>query len=226
MTRHKPELARVSLLSPPYADLTYSLPEYLAGCSFHLGQRVLVPLGKSLRAGIIRAFEPDTGNSEGEYKLKSILWPLEKEALLPASYIDLVQQMANRQTENFGRIMGTILPAGLRSGKARMRFFSGLKPVELQPKDLHAMPTEGLIELGRLWQQGKAEVLRPGLSPLDAELCCLAHDPPWPVRPAAKAQTAMLEYLLESGAVTRRKLGEAMGKGAAATLSVLSPQED
>ena len=215
-------LVRVTLLSPPYSDLTYSLPEYLAAGCFHVGQRVVVPLGKGLRAGILRAFASREDSPETEaFTIKSVLWPLEKAPLLSEAYLDVIQQLAHRQNESFGRILGTILPSGLRSGKARLRFFENGKSLEMPPANLRQQPPSRLVELGRLWQDNKAEILRAGLSPLDTEICCLAQDPPWPVRPAAKAQTATLEYLFEHGAVTRRRLGEDLGKGAPATLSVL-----
>lgn len=218
----QPRLVRVSLLSPPYSDLTYSLPAQPSPEHFHVGQRVVVPLGKSLRAGVIRSFEGSPAPTAEGFALKNVVWPLEKTPLLSPAYLELIQQLAHRQTESFGRILGTILPSGLRSGKARIRFFEGQKPVAFQPKELPLLPPERLAALGRLWREGKAEVAHAGLNPLDAELCCLAQDPPWPVRPAAKAQTAMLEYLFQHGAVTRRKLGEDLGKGASATLGVLA----
>lgn len=223
MTEQPRGLALVSLLSPPYADLSYSLPAYLPPGAFSVGQRVLAPLGKSLRAGIVRSFAASLPEQEDAvFVIKNLLWPLEKEPMLSSSYLDLIQQLANRQSESFGRILGSVMPAGLRGGKFRLRFFNGPKPLELQLKDLRALPFERLEELGRLWQEGKAELVRSGLSPLDAEICRLAQDPPWPVRPAAKAQTAMLEYLFEHGSVTRRKLGEDLGKGAPATLTTLA----
>lgn len=224
MTAPIQRVAQVTLLSPPYSDLSYLLPEYLPETCFKVGQRVAVPLGKSLRAGIIKAFGEASPPAAGQaaFLLKSVLWPLEKHPLLSASYLDVIQQLAHRQTELPGRILGTIMPAGLRSAKMRIRFFGGEKPVELQPKELAHLTPERLAELAALWCAGKAEVVHTGINPLDNEVCCLAHDPPWPVRPVAKAQNAMLEYLYENGAVTRRKLGQDLGKGAAATLGVLA----
>lgn len=226
--------ARVALLSPPFAELSYALPEYLPAEAFFIGQRVAVPLGRGFRAGVITAFEPDA-QAPGEdaqapganarkkaFTLKPVAWPLETTPLLSAGYLDLATQLAHRQTEPLGRVLGGILPAGLRTARVRIRFFSHGRPGEWLPKELALMPPEARAEYGGLWAAGKAEVHRAGRNPLDTQVCALASDPPWPVRPAAKAQTALLEYLFEQGTVTRRALVEALGKGASSTLATLA----
>ena len=48
-----PAVAKVAVMSPPFAALSYSLPEWLPASAFQVGQRVAVPLGKGLRAGVI-----------------------------------------------------------------------------------------------------------------------------------------------------------------------------
>ncbi|MCL1940243.1 MAG: primosomal protein N' [Desulfovibrionaceae bacterium] len=217
---HAVPTARVALLSPPFADLSYALPEYLPAEAFFVGQRVAVPLGKGLRVGVISAFE--SGPEVDGFTLKHIVWPLEKEPLLSESYLDLALQLAHRQTETPGRILGSILPAGLRTTQVRLRFFGPGKPRDYRPKDFTLMPPEDCAACGLLWSQGRAEVSRAGRNPLDAELCVLASDPPWPVRPAAKAQAALLEYLFQHGAVSRRRLADALGKGVFATLGALA----
>jgi len=167
--------------------------------------------------GIICAFE----DKPQSFPLKSIVWPLEREPLLSSSYLDLAVQLAHRQTETPGRILGSILPLGLRTTQVRLRFFDSGKPREYKPKDFTLMPPEECAACGLLWSRGQAEVSRAGQSPLD-EMCLLAADPPWPVRPAAKAQTALLEYLFQHGAISRRKLTDVLGKGVFTTLSTLA----
>lgn len=213
-------VARVAVLSPPYAELSYVLPEYLPADSFAVGQRVAAPLGKGLRVGVITAFtesDADTG-----FTLKPLAWPLEKKALLTGRYLDLAMQLAYRQNETPGRILASMIPAGLRTTQIRLRFFGPGKPRELRLKALTELPPADLALLGALWSAGNADICRADKNPLDAEVCLLTQDPPWPVRPAAKAQTALLEHLFERGAVTRRALGAALGKGAASTLAVLA----
>ena len=214
----KKPIARVALLSPPFADLSYALSEYLPAEAFFVGQRVAVPLGKGLRVGVISAFVP----ADDAFPLKPVVWPLEKKPLLSSSYLDLAMQLAHRQSETTGRILGSILPAGLRTTQVRIRFFGPGKPREYRPRDFTLMPPEDCASCGRLWSLGQAEVSRAGQNPLDAELCVLALDPPWPIRPAAKTQAALLEYLFENGAVSRRRLAETFGKGVLATLATLA----
>ena len=305
-----PLTATVAVMSPPFASLSYSLPDWLPAEAFALGQRVAVPLGKGLRAGVIvelsesatdsptdsgqepiesaslaadgqaptkRASAEDVGQAptkrasaeaddtqEAEsaveetpnvppdarvkgaaaplrgagaeprsrklassskpfdFILKPILWPLEREPLLPGFYLDLARQLALRQTESLGRILCGLLPAGLRVTQVSVRFFGEGKPRDVRLRELAGLGAEELGRLGELWTSGRAEVGRGGRSALDTELCGLALDPPWPVRPAARAQMAMLEYLHERGEVTRRKLGDDLGKGAPATLALLA----
>lgn len=43
----------VLLLSSPYSVLTYALPEDLPPEMWHVGGRVVVPLGRSFRLGVL-----------------------------------------------------------------------------------------------------------------------------------------------------------------------------
>ncbi|MDR2489609.1 MAG: primosomal protein N' [Desulfovibrio sp.] len=229
-----PAVAQVAVLSPPFATLSYSLPEYLPSSAFQPGQRVIVPLGRGLRVGLILGQDVRTrdaardarGSSDEkqrkDFVLKPVLWPLEREALIPAFYLDLAAQLALRQTESPGRILGSMLPAGLRNAQVRIRFFGEGPPREIGPWELAGLHADELSRLGRLWTVGQAEIRRPGDNRLDRELCSLALDPPWPIRPAAKAQRALLEYLHERGEVSRRALGKSLGKGAASLVFLLA----
>lgn len=223
-SENQPVSARVALLSPPYSTLSYSLPDYLPAEAFHRGQRVAVPLGKGLRLGVIQDLATDASKERKEKKflLKPLFWPLERNALLSPDYLDMALQLAHRQMETLGRILGGILPAGLRAAQVRIRFFGEGRPLDVKPGDIPRMPAEDAVRLGNLWMRGMAEVRRTGCNPLDTEVCLLAVDPPWPVRPAATAQISLLEYLFEHGSITRRGLTQALGKGAAATLALLS----
>lgn len=213
---------RIALVSPPYAVLSYVLPDYLSAEAFAPGQRVAVPLGKGLRAGVLLGAEENAPEESGDFTLKPVLWPLEKKPLLSARYLDLAVTLGKRQGEPLGRILGSLLPQGLRTTQIRLRFFGDARPKEMRLKELRALPEDELLRLGELWMRGRTEVCRSDRSPLDAEVCVLAADPPWPVRPAAKAQTALLEYLFERGLVTRRRLLDDLGRGAGAVLSTLA----
>ena len=161
------------------------------------------------------------GAAAPAFALKALLWPLEREPLLSSAYMDMAVQLGRRLTATPGRILSNLLPAGLRTSKARIRFFGSGKPRELTVKALAGLNEEELIGLGALWVEGKAEACLAGQNPLDAEVCVVTGDPPWPVRPAAKAQIALLEYLFEQGTPTRRQVLGALGSNASATMSLL-----
>lgn len=224
MSENPPVSARVAILSPPYSTLSYSLPDYLPAEAFHKGQRVAAPLGKGLRLGVIQDFAADAPpeRKKEKFLLKPLTWPLERNVLLNPDYLDMALQLAHRQMETVGRILGGILPAGLRTAQVHIRFFGAGRPLDVKLGDIPHMPVEDAARLGDLWMRGMAEVRRAGRNPLDAEVCLLAVDPPWPVRPAATAQISLLEYLFEHGSVTRRGLTQALGKGVAATLATLA----
>ena len=49
-----PLLRTVALLTPPFASLTYAVPDWLAGFAWCPGLRVAVPLGRGmLRIGVV-----------------------------------------------------------------------------------------------------------------------------------------------------------------------------
>ncbi len=208
------------MCSPPFASLSYALPAWLPAQAFSPGTRVAVPLGRGLRMGIVVG-QPKEPTTPVEFVLKFLLWPLAATAL-PEWYIELARQVAHRQNSHLGQILASLLPAGLRTTKVRLRFFGEGKPQEHTLRDLSMLTPEELTALGELWMAGQAEVCHSGHNPLDMEQCALLSDPPWPVRPVATAQMRMLEFLWEQGAVTRRKLLENFGKGAQSTLSTLA----
>ncbi|MDR1946141.1 MAG: primosomal protein N' [Desulfovibrio sp.] len=214
---------RTALLSPPFTELSYGLPEYLPPEAFFVGQRVVVPLGRGRRAGVISAFERKPAGAAPEgFTLKNLIWPLDRVSLLSPAYLDLARTMADRHADYLGRILGSMLPAGLRSPGPCLRFFDDDGILDLRPADLAGLPGDRLRALGELWMSGRAEVRRPGVSPLDALLYFPASDPPWPMRPAAKARLAVLEFLLEKGPSSRRAILNALGKKAGATLTALT----
>ena len=233
----------VALLSPPYATLSYTVPPYFPAHIWVRGLRVVIPLGNSIRVGVIVAVNhqttpppapitipkqddtsaaPNTLLTEGKtVTLKSVVWCLEHSPVLHEEYLELANQLALRQTTTIGRILGNLIPQGLRTSQMRIRFFGEGKPVEYKLKVLSELPISTLTTLSNYWINKQAEVVRTGQNKLDTEVCFLQSDPPWPVKPAAKKQIAVLEYLLEHGAVSRRKLQDVFGKTYSATLSTL-----
>lgn len=166
---------------------------------------------------------PEGGSAPAalSFTLKAIAWPLERAPLMRAGYMELAKQLAIRQTSTVGRILGNLLPAGLRTTQVRIRFFGEGKPRELRLRDMLALDGAERRALADLWEEGRAEVVRAGKNPLDIERCVLRASPPWGVRPAARKQVALLEFLFEHGTSSRRKVLEAFGPSVAPALASL-----
>ncbi len=158
---------------------------------------------------------------KAEFQLKDLGWPLERHPLLSAAYMDFVAQLALRQAVTPGRILAGLLPAGLKATQARWRFFSGGKPKELSVRELAALPDEGKAVYAALLLQGRASFVK-GRSKAENDLCILAADPPWAVKPSAKKQVELLDFLQEKGVVSRKYLTRALGDGAGTTLDTLA----
>ena len=221
--------AQVALFSPPYSILTYTLPGYLPHECWQVGQRVAAPLGNGLRAGIIVALEENApalaagaaAKAEGMV-FKPLLWPLEHGPLLSPAYQEMARQLALRHTATLGNILGHLLPAGLRTTGVTLRFFGTGKPWELKLNRLKNLGEAELAQLGAIWAAGKATVSEAKTDPLDREVCALAGDPPWPVKPGAKKQIALLEFLFAHGTVPRRRLVDAFGTAVTPILQTMA----
>ncbi|WP_298066360.1 primosomal protein N' [uncultured Mailhella sp.] len=226
-------LCRVALCSPPYATLTYSAPSSFGDALWTPGLRVAVPLGNgAIRAGVITAVFPDddsralAGAAE-DIVLRPLTWPLELTPLLSRDYMETVLQLAARQYASPGQILGNLLPKGLRvTANIRVRQYlseqdgKGRKPRLFALRDIPSMPEEEREALAADFLAGRAEVLMLAEDAAEREHCELCCDPPWPVRPNAAKQRELLDWLLQHGSVSRRRLREAL-PGSAATLSSL-----
>ena len=215
----------VALLSPPYSTLTYSLPPWLPADLWRPGLRVAVPLGGgAVRAGVALALvEPGAADLPAGTKVRPVVWPLEAAPLLSDEYLDTVRDLAARQLSTPGHILGAVLPRGLRvTARIRVREFrAGGKPRLYALRDLAGMDPAAREELGRAFAAGEAEVLALAEDAAAGEVCELACDPPWSVRPNALRQRAVLDYLLEHGAVSRRRLGDALPESGPALSALL-----
>lgn len=201
----------VALLSPPYASLTYSAPPWLPESVWQPGLRVAVPLGNgAVRAAVLLGPAEADALPPGVLA-RPLLWPLEREPLLPLDYMELVHQMATRQLVTEGRILGTLLPAGMRTtSRIRVREFQQGKPKMHALRDLARLDEAALCHLGAGWNSAQVEVLALKEDSASTELCQLAQDPPWSVLPNAVRQRAVLDYLLAHGSVSRRRLHDAV----------------
>lgn len=196
----------VWLASPPYAALTYLWPDWLPEPV--PGLRVLAPLGRGLRVGVLeRVCEaPPQG-----IDLKPLLWPLERVPVLDPDTLELVRDLASRHMAHPGRVLELILPRGLRTAQVRFDLDHKDFARSLVPKALAALPPERLAALAGVWAEGRMRV-RISLKRQAEELyACLAADPPWPVRPNAVSQLRLLERLFESGPMSLGALRAVFG---------------
>ena len=190
------------------------------------GMRVLVPLGRSTRLAVLvkKASELPDDFPPGAV-LKNVLWPVEAEPLLDAGYMEMAETLAGRQMQETGRILENLLPVGLRSVKFSFKVHDDRFPARLSPKELSARPESELRELWRLRSEGRMRVAATKSYARELEYAWLAKDPPWPVRPAAKRQIEVLEYLFEHGAAPRQALIRDLGQGAAKALDSLAAKK-
>ena len=204
----------VALLSPPYATLTYAASPDFPPDFWRQGLRVAVPLGKgALRAGVILGAADSA--PEG-VRLREICWPLEAAPLLDADAVALARAVATRQSCTPGAVWGHLLPAGLRSTQVRLRDFVHGMPRLHALAAVKRLPEEERRVLAAALLEGRAGFVAPGADSAAEERCILRVDPPWPVRPAAVKQAAVLDFLLAHGPVSRRALARAVeGSGPA-----------
>ncbi len=194
------------LASPPYAALTYLWPGWLPEPV--PGLRVLAPLGRGLRVGVLE--RPCEAPPHG-IDLKPLLWPLERVPVLDPDTLELVRDLASRHMAHPGRVLELILPRGLRTAQVRFDVDHKDFARSLVPKALAVLPPERLAALAALWAEGRMRV-RISLKRQAEELyACLAADPPWPVRPNAVSQLRLLERLFESGPMSLGALRAVFG---------------
>lgn len=212
-----------ALLSAPFATLTYGHPPYIPEQGLGPGVRVLVPLGRSLRQAVLvrRVRELPEDFPKGA-ELKNVLWPVENEPLLDAAYMEMAETLAGRQMEETGRILENLIPAGLRSVKFSFKLYDPGYPARLTPRELAAKSEPEKAALWNLWTQGRMRVQATKAYAREQEYCALAMDPPWPVRPGAKRQIEVLEYLYDAGTAPRPTLVRDLGQGAAKALDTLA----
>ena len=207
----------IALTAPPYAILTYSVPPYFTPEDFPKGLRLLVPVAGMLRAGVVW----DTGVPPPEgVTLRPALWPLERRTVCDAAYLELVHNLACRHLTTPGRIFGSLLPRGLRTAKVLFEYDVKGLPRRLTALSLSRRATEEHHRLAALWRAGG---MRCRLSEEAADpLCSLAADPPWPVRPGAAKQLAVLDLLCDQGPLPLSDIKKRLGPGTIAILRRLA----
>ncbi|WP_300787675.1 primosomal protein N', partial [uncultured Desulfovibrio sp.] len=217
--------AHIALFSPPYATLTYELPSYFPADFWSAGLRVAVPLGRgTLRAGVLLGTEEAAALPAG-VACKRLAWPLETAPLLSGELLALARDLASRQGLGMGSVLGHVLPQGLRLTRIRLRELGGETASAGRTWSLHDICAAPEAEQARLAEAllcGRARLLPPGQDAAEEERLRLLTDPPWPVRPSAARQIAILDLLHERGDVSRRQLARALPGSATALRALLA----
>jgi primosomal protein N' (replication factor Y) len=146
-----------------------------------------------------------------------MLWPLERTPLLSEEYLALIREFSVRQMETAGRILAQVVPRGLR--RADVVFVDGVSRRSHGPADLKRMDGPARQELARAWEAGRVGMRTAVRSA--SVVCRLNQDPPWPLRPGARTQRAVLEYLHERGDRLKSELLRDLGKNVSAPLKTL-----
>jgi primosomal protein N' (replication factor Y) len=209
--------AEVALLSPPFGTLSYQLPAGFPEYFWKAGLRLAVPLGRGLRSAVLlRRGRAATADPEG-FILKEVVWPLEREPILSEAYLDFARQFALRQAQPEGRMLAGMLPPGLRilkNGRSwlRLRFFDNGLAEDFDLPELQALSGLARARLAALWLAGQGQALRGG-EEADLDIYGLRAAPPWPLRPSASRQLALLEYIFSQGRgrVSRRQILRELG---------------
>lgn len=218
----------VTLLVPPYVDLTYE-----AACGFPEdfwvpGLRVAVPLGKGpLRPALVKKAGV---TAPAGVKLRPVAWPLEEKALIGPKLLELLCAMADRQAVAHGLAISMLVPfvkdlrARVRRHEAAGQKGAGLAETTLDLKQCAALPDEKKRELAKEIVEGRARFVPPRVDAAASERVELCASPPWPIRPAAKRQREALEYLMFNGSTNRRTFLRALGEGSSQVAAALLRQ--
>ncbi|THB66742.1 MAG: primosomal protein N' [Desulfovibrio sp.] len=215
-----PSIWHAAVLSPPYSTLSYLAPPCFGGQGLRPGQRVVVPLGNSVRMAILLA-EASPNDAPQGVELKELLWPVDRHPLLSQEYLEMVEHLAARQMAEPGRILGGLLPGGLRIASLDYMVYGDARPKAIKPRALAAMDWKEKELLARAWQEGRMEV-KQRIKRLAREYVHVAHDPPWPVRPSAKRQIAVLEHVWDKGVAELGALRGALGPEAVQVAKLLA----
>lgn len=189
--------------------LSYALPQEFPEAMCLAGTRILVPLGRNMRVGII----VDDVLPAAAMELREVVWPMDRTPMFSSTYLDFIRDLAVRQMESPGRILSRVLPAGLRD----LPLFKDSAGQLVRLDDLQ--DPDQRPRLVRQWQAGQLTAVVP--EPRRERLYSLAQEPPWPVRPNAVAQLAILRHLDLHGPSTSRALGAGVGRDLSQALAAL-----
>lgn len=200
----------VLLLSAPYSILTYAVPESLPRELWQVGARVIVPLGHSLRVGVLTDIDVPPCQ---DVVCKDLFWPVDRFPFFSWNYLDFIKDLSIRQMDAPGKILSRVLPAGLRQ-VPNFRMQGGDALTSREMSDVRKR-----VELATEWLSRRIEPVIPERR--RERLYSLAVEPPWAIRPQATAQLDVLRYLDIHGVASAASLGRHYGKNMGQPLSVL-----
>lgn len=201
-------LCSVDVLAAPYARYTYAVPAHFPEHLWQRGMRVLVPLGRRLVVGLLAAMEAEAPAGA----LRSLLVPLDRNPLVDAAYLDMVEALAVRQIQTPAEVLSRLLPAPLRQVPRLRLDGTMVAPQRLLEAESAPLVAQAFLE-GRLAVDVPVQAAR-----CVVELVC---PPPWPIRPRADRQRALLRHLDLHGPCTRERLRKALGPECLAALPAL-----
>jgi primosomal protein N' (replication factor Y) len=208
-------LWQVCLTSPPYSFYTYIEPEFFP--VLLPGQRVLVPLGKSIRVAFL---VEKTTEAPQNIQLRKLIWPLEKSPMLDDSYFSMCRNIAARQLMPLGKVLENVIPTRFRSAGISFKVADRAFPATLKAAAIRDLSASMLPDLVAAFNEGRMKVRLPA-SKEKEEYVSLTQDPPWPVRPNAARQIQLLEYIYENGPRDKSFLRNVLGSWINQTVSKL-----
>lgn len=217
------QILALALLVPPYMKLYYSATPHLPKEYWQIGLRVAVPLGERKIAcpAVVLECNCDPANVPVGVILKNVIWGLEKAPILSASYLAMIHQLAVRQMQTDGQVLGMLLPSSLRTTQVRFRVRDGGRGKSLLARNIAHMTEDELAQFATAWQNGNVSLELPLQDEAKKDICHIMQDPPWAIRPNAKSQLELMEYLWNKGACSRRSLLQALGTKMQSTLNTL-----
>lgn len=177
--------------------------------------RVVVPLGnKSLRIGVIIRLESEDAKIARQI-YKMVLMPLERQAILDLETLRMIDGLSARLGTRPGFILGHVLPAGLRTSSMTIEWDNAKFPLS----DIKKLSPAEAKCFARDFMAGKVKIGRNARD--DQQVYALCCELPWPVRPAAKRQKKLLDFLYQHGCASRKKLSLVFGSDIFAVIKKL-----
>jgi len=206
-------LLDVALLEPPYKTYTYKIPSYLESSIFSPGTRAVVPVKNRFIVGII--LKNYKGPEVLHFEIKEVLMPLEKKPLYSPAHLEVIEEISKHLLVEPGQIISLSIPSAIKSLKL---YFHDKQGKKYSIKNVLKNDPESLTTFIIKWISGDVELIT---SHKKHSLLELNSPPPWPIRPNARVQLNLLEYLYINGPQPKSSLTHHFGKNITQTISTL-----